>query len=1391
MPTNPDQILKFRAKERALLKAGFSSDAAKLAVYGTDQATDTVLNMAAPESMAGTPKLLAAQAPTEAQTNYFTDVSAAEGASTPREFISSFLKNKVPDIKVRYDKGDQLRRELVDYMGIAEGERAMRQRDAMADFAIAMHTVTPVVTGLQQAWFGALRGEHPAEFAQRLFPEVTITDSSGQQTKKWQALVGLQLIKQRFSGDTEAARETALSLAEESGEDLLEYRDVFESNMAGYGLGGIGAANMLPEDGTPARGAADEQIDANGAEIYRNMTDHGPLGNVGLAGLSGIFGIMEVANDPMIMAAPAAPGAVNMLRRSLPISSVARVTGAIAIRTKGFEDILRAVEDSTEWVRKAERTYQITQKANDGVRLTQARKQLARAQAALENAKDPGASEAILLPVTPRKAAEAVEDKVYTGGNTRISTDGYVSDEVRKQSILTNVQATIRRKMLDGSPTSEVEALDAQYQRLAAMEPKDIPLDISPAGTPAQDINAVINAERRRALAGDSSVPITNFDDPVMDEATIQSRFLYGPDDAEMNGEAFRLLAAGADVDDVAIREMSIPAYMSSYNLRPRNLTADGMIDFARIAKTEAAPFRKLEKHRLASIKRLEKLSEKRPLTDAEGMELLEHKTASYKYDDTWLPKSTMQTVVERAEWQQTVGEKLSDVFARGLYPESLAIRPPALLRGLLYPMREPMRVMKSMHPEMYSRVRNGLYSAEFEMKRMAEFFDQELTRAGVKDVIGSEGKVVSKERAEQMFDLLDADPRSDKFAELMLGADDEMRTAVRRTRAMFDYMADKQGISPSERYITGYINHVFSADQRAGGAVPYEMLGMSPKAKTFAAHLLDRSGKAGYERDPLLALDIYSRAASRKLHIEPMLVDIQNMAKRFVKQNPADAWFLGYTDSLIGTFKGTPSVLGHIADNRMRELNMALRNSKFFKDSWSRLTGGKPMPVYESGDFGRTIMSITSLAYSGALTGNARYFPMAVATGIATTSPRFGLFRTLQSLFGMATPEGQALAKAAGIRDQWKRVLEEPAWKSIAQHASEVHAGAPSIASTENFIRGVTFHAAKEEYMKRLGLSTWREVEDVGLSKRIITEASRAAEEVNHLFGQLGKPPGFSRISKSGSVAMTQFLSFIPKQLEELASQTMRNPGNILSYLTMSGYISRVTAQDLGVDMSSYVGFGFMPRKAEDLTAISTDMLVAMEHWTAVTSERLMGTANPDEVAKVQMEVTKAAEAFLPLSAMIRQNVARASEPFTGERRGPGGELTRKLDLEWLNSRKGERGDMPAILTQMRSINDRLETQRSEANRRVTEDKALLLRRLTFEYHQAVADGDVRGMQAAHGAFIENGIPLPEVNGIVEHEALSLVVDRETRDMLKNLGLAGRVAEETARMNAARGRGN
>lgn len=1406
MPTNPEQLDRLRSKEQALLRVGFDSSAAKLAVYGTDQATDEVLTAAAPASSVGTPKLLADRAPLEAQTNYFEDQETVEGRPTARQQIAAFLKNKTPDIHVRYDKGDQLRRELVDYSAIAEGERALRERDMLADFTIATNTVTPIVLGLQQAWYGALRGEHPAEFAQRLFPEVTIPDSAGQQKKKWQALVGLDLMRLRLVGlgtpfhplssdaTTEVARDLSLRLAEEAGEDLLEFRDVFEAGQSGYGidvLPGAMGAKSLPDKGTPERTAAEAGIADTGADIYRNWSSHGPAGTAAMAGAASIFATMEIANDPMLATVPMAPGVVNLLRRSMPASSVARVTGAIAVRTKGFEDVLRAVEDGTKWVAKAERTYQTTKRANDGVRLLQARKQLAKSMALLEAAKDPGASEAVLLHVVPREAAEAVKDKVYTGTVVSTSEGAFASGEQRQKAILANIQDTIRTKMRDGSPASEVAELDARYQQLAAMKPKDIPLNLSAAGTPAEDINAVINAERRAALSGESTHPIIDLEDPAYDAAGLQQRILMGPDDAEQSGEAFRLLAAGADIDDVAVREMSIPAYMSGYGLRPHNLTADGLLDVPQLTKANRQAATRLEKARVKRIVELDELDKTRPLTDSEGMELLEHKTTKYKFEDKWLPHRTMHTDVERASWQQTIGEKLGDVFTPGLYPESLSLRPPAMLRSLLYQFREPMRVMKSMHPEMFARIRNGTYAAEFEMKRMAEFFDQELVRAGVKNKAGSAGKMVSKERGEQLFDLLDADPRSEAFTALHLAADDDMRMSMRRIRGMFDYMADKQGISPSERYITGYINHVLSAEQLANGSIPLDLIGASPRAKTFAAHLLDRTGKGAYERDPLLALDIYSRAASRKLHIEPMLKDMQFAAKKFVKENPADAWFMNYTNDLINNFKGTPSMLGNSADSMMRDINISLRKSPEFTGAWKQVMGDKPIPVYDPGDAGRTVMAMTSLAYSGALTGNARYFPMAVATGIATNAPRFGVFRTLKSLFTWATPEGQALARAAGIGDQWNQIFEAPSWKSISQQAASVHAGGPSIAASENFIRSVTFNSAKEDYMKRLGLSTWREVQNAGLENRILVEASRAAEEVNHLFGQLGKPPKFARVSKSGSVAATQFLSFIPKQLEELASQTMRNPGNIISYLAMSGYISRVAAQDLGIDMSSYVGFGFAPKRAEDLTSISMDLMKAMENWNMVSSERLMGTGNPDEVATAHANLMKALETFMPLAAMVRQNIARGTEPFTGERRGPGGELVRELDLNWLNSHKGERGDLLSVATQLRGVNDKLESQRMEANRRVTETKAILLRRLAFEYHQAVADGDVRGMDAAHQAFISNGIPVPDVSGIVEHEAMSMVIDRETRDMLKNFGSVTAVMDETARLNAARSAGS
>jgi hypothetical protein len=450
--------------------------------------------------------------------------------------------------------------------------------------------------------------------------------------------------------------------------------------------------------------------------------------------------------------------------------------------------------------------------------------------------------------------------------------------------------------------------------------------------------------------------------------------------------------------------------------------------------------------------------------------------------------------------------------------------------------------------------------------------------------------------------------------------------------------------------------------------------------------------------------------------------------------------------------------------------------------------------PMYRRGDVGRTAMGVSSLVYSSVLTGSGRYFPMAVSTALATTGSRYGLFRTAESILRMGTEDGRAMAKAAGVGRQWKKILESSEWSTMGRLASElpsfngVTAVGPSISATENLIRGWTLHACLGDLMRKSGYSSWLDVERNGMANAFMHEATRTTEEVNHLFGIMGKPAGWTRNTKSGTAAATQFLSFIPKQTEELLSQAMRNPGHIGQYMMISGYLQR-TAAKAGMDISNYVGMGFMPHSPEEATAVSFDTMAATLRMGGEHLALLSEYGDEQRAQQATDEWLRSLESFIPLGLAVK----RAATGYETLRTGSvfsGGRKVRQADLgefkwdpsksfiqNWMQLPKGLMSadgseahptELLALLSGLRSPQARLEQQSYAARLEQQSRRTRQHQNLAEALDQAVLSGDYTRYRKLLAQAIESGLVDPVNLSGVQRGAVELAVPRLLLNQLR-----------------------
>jgi hypothetical protein len=404
-------------------------------------------------------------------------------------------------------------------------------------------------------------------------------------------------------------------------------------------------------------------------------------------------------------------------------------------------------------------------------------------------------------------------------------------------------------------------------------------------------------------------------------------------------------------------------------------------------------------------------------------------------------------------------------------------------------------------------------------------------------------------------------------------------------------------------------------------------------------------------------------------------------------------------------------------------------------------------------------------MIWGGTLAGNPRYSVMQMATGALTSASRYGVGRTMKGLFQMATPEGQAMAKEAGVYHQFNEMFEGTFMREFTgmlQHVPVITPlGVMSTAKTEFYVRGATFHAAVDMYLTKLGFASWAAAQKAGMGRSIVFSAIRGTEETNHMYGGLGRlaPIVGNFIPKGFVVAGTQFLSFIPKQIEELASQFQRNPGKIAEYLMLSGWLTRVTAETVGMDMTNYTGLGFIPTEIGDVTTPALSSI--MEGLDAMEA---INNHDPETASRHLYRLFQTLDNLLPTMNMWESLGKTAERVFTGDvvsvrnvkdrtldfKGSLNVGTTRKYDDERSliervgasirpNAEKTIGGDFIPSLFGQRNINDLMNRHTKLRIMADSKKRIFLQRKAGARYVDAVLDGDKDKAIAALRAYNES----------------------------------------------------
>jgi hypothetical protein len=1093
-----------------------------------------------------------------------------------------------------------------------------------------------------------------ADIEQRVMPKIKIDDrefSHGTSAALYgigrevmaMGKVGLGMMSQPLFGN----------LGIEGLKELKRYEETHQIPAIVSQLGENLSVQNVVESGWEAAGT-----DMEG--VYEQLDDMGMYGDMIMADMAFADAVGEIVFDPFILfsGVPAKiPTAARAVAGRVAPGAVAKVTSKVARATYRFDDAIdawKAAKKNLETVEKQvarevsaakDATGEAVLPAESVQKLVLAKQAMQREKKWVDQFKDAGPNEIIML-----RAAKRHPDEIPDISTTR----RYLADEFPEEGFT-------RRQNMD---------------------------DI------AKEMHEIRKRELERAY--DGPIDWDNVDDLPL----FQRRQLMGPDDTEAAGDALNLIARGGtpSVDDVTLLP-AMPEY-GGLPATPVNLINWRKAEAAGVAGKEVwaaanpptpmnlwkSTAKMLDNQVYLTKKSLGKMREIGDKTrikvyEAQLNTLKKHqadlaksvgmKKVAQKYDDIWLPKD-VPGVLENPNTFNRWMSAAHDRMLRSLYPGGAIINNTAMLaesKGgqLLGIFREPQRFYETYSPGAWDRFRGSMLRYDQEVR---VWYDKSIDLAEKAKVIKPRAKwnpakefspySVDETRQKQAFDLLNtpktiedidgAMVENPAFRKLVDQADEGMMNFHNKIRERLDHMADLQGISDTEKYLTGYIRHVFDHSQFAGGARPLEYIGLPAKAEVFASHLLSRTGAQGYKKDVMLALDYYGRAATRKRVLEPMYDDMIQTGKDLARQygNPS---FQTYSNDLVNTLMGKPTPLGKRIDD---VIGMAV--TKEGKRRWN------------PGVHDRALMGISGLFWAGALPGNPRYPIMQIGTGIATGAGRFGPMNMTRGLMEMGTREGQALNKQIGTYDTFLDIFESDFMRKFSTFISKrgytiSPLGVQSTASTEEYIRGATALASTQMYLEKMGFATMAEAKAAGFERQIAFQGLRGAEEVNHMFGAKGRSATMTRTvfrERGLAVAGTQFLSFIPKQVEELAFQWTRNPGHIATYLMMSGWMSRLAAEEAGIDITDYVGLGFLPKEPRDITSPLVDAWV--KNLTLLDA---MSSRDPVAVSKAQEDFLGALDTILPMFVAFSAGTRGAGRLQHAEQTTKSGQRLRPLDFE------------------------------------------------------------------------------------------------------------------------------
>ena len=441
----------------------------------------------------------------------------------------------------------------------------------------------------------------------------------------------------------------------------------------------------------------------------------------------------------------------------------------------------------------------------------------------------------------------------------------------------------------------------------------------------------------------------------------------------------------------------------------------------------------------------------------------------------------------------------------------------------------------------------------------------------------------------------------------------------------MFDELADEAtaagvpGFEKGKAVVQDYLNRIYRYPFIKGKTlreVPTDMI-EHVDSRIYFRHLQARkyANRVAQQQDPMAseAVNLYLRGMARKRFMEPALEEGERIARTL------DSTKQKYWGDWKRLLKGQRVKEGQSLDAWINRARSKVQQSRVGQKSPQALKnlGNAILPINSAT---KSALAFSRMWIRGILGFSIGSMTTNLSQSINTAS-REGIFNTLKGFMWYRTKEGRALTKKLQLGDDFRAVMEKdlpsfsrmPAPLQRATNFTNARLAAASdgaiqtlddiVMSTmlyaENTNRGIAFWSGISRKAKELGVDLGRipNLDDLPekVKRQLMHAGLETADETQFIYGVMGTAPRFS--GPMGRILLT-LSSFAPKQAAFLIRLLKEDPTGITRMFALSGFLTRMTRETMGIDTASIWGFGFIPPEVETFPFTSPQIQLG---WNAV----------------------------------------------------------------------------------------------------------------------------------------------------------------------------------------------